>query len=198
MILLIDHYDTFTFNLYQYLAQLGEIVLVRRQDKLSLQEIKELKPKALVLTSGPGREDRSGRSQEFIKSFYQSLPILGIGLAHQAIGWAFGAKVVRAPNVVHGKISKIIHRGTGIFTALPNPLEVMGYHSSVIEKGTLPQEFMILATSLEGEIMAIKHKKYPLYGLQFHPESIGTVGGGEILKNFLNEVKGGQKIENLS
>lgn len=194
MILLIDNYDSFTFNLYQYLGELGEEVVVRRNDQVSLKEIENLKPKAILLSPGPGRPEKAGRSVEIIKSFYQTIPILGICLGHQAIGYAFGAKIVRAQKIMHGKISQLAHTGMGIFASLPRPLKAMRYHSLVIERKSLPSEFKIMATSLEdGEIMAIKHGRYPLYGLQFHPESIGTDAGKQILRNFLNENEGGRE-----
>lgn len=199
MILLIDNYDSFTFNLYQYLGELREEVVVKRNDQVSLGEIEALKPKAILLSPGPGRPEKAGRTIEIIKHFYRSIPILGICLGHQAIGHAFGAKIVRAQKIMHGKISQLAHTGTGIFASLPRPLKAMRYHSLVIERESLLPEFNILATSLDdGEIMAIKHEIYPLYGLQFHPESIGTEAGKQILQNFLSEVKGEERNESLS
>lgn len=192
MILLIDNYDSFTFNLYQYLGELGEDIMVRRNDQITLEEIDGLKPDAIVLSPGPGRPENAGVCVDVIKEFHSTVPILGICLGHQAIGYAFGAEIKKANMVMHGKISKIAHSKTEIFAGLIGPLEIMRYHSLVIDKDTLPENFEVTGTSMDDEeIMAMKHRSYPLYGLQFHPESIGTESGKRMLKNFTEEIKGG-------
>ncbi|UII54378.1 aminodeoxychorismate/anthranilate synthase component II [Cytobacillus spongiae] len=194
MILLIDNYDSFTFNLFQYFGELGEEVVVYRNDALSIAKIEQLKPDAIVLSPGPGRPEEAGICVDVIKQFHQQIPILGICLGHQAIGYAFGGKIEKARKIMHGKISKVTHRGNYLFQYLSQPLDVMRYHSLVIEKGSLPGYFQVLATSMDDqEIMAIKHEKAPLYGLQFHPESIGTLSGKKILANFLKEM--GREID---
>lgn len=199
MILLIDNYDSFTFNLYQYFGELGEEMMVRRNDQISLDEIRSLKPESICLSPGPGRPENAGLCIEIIQSFYQSIPILGICLGHQAIGSAFGANIVKANRIMHGKVSSMSHSSTDLFEHLPQPMEIMRYHSLVIERGSLHDDFLILGESTDDmEIMAIKHKHYPLYGLQFHPESIGTKNGKDILKKFLDEIRKEKQNENLS
>lgn len=190
MILLIDHYDSFTYNLYQFLGELGEEVYVARYDKISIDEVKQLKPSAIVFSPGPGNPEEKLETLHLIRSFYQSIPILGICLGHQAIGYVFGATIQHARTIKHGKTSNITHQGSHLFAYLHQPLEVMRYHSLVIKKDSLPHYFETLATSMDDqEIMAIRHRKYPVYGLQFHPESIGTKQGKQLLLNFLNEMK---------
>jgi anthranilate synthase component II len=189
MILLLDNYDSFIYNLYQYLGELGAEILVRRNDEISIDEINEINPNAIVISPGPGRPENAGRCIEIILHFYQRIPIIGICLGHQAIGAAFGAKIVPAKTIKHGKTSSIKHLGTGIFQNLSAPLEVMRYHSLVVDRDILPEVFEVLAISMDDqEIMAMKHQKYPLYGVQFHPESIGTISGKTILKNFLLKI----------
>jgi anthranilate synthase component II len=191
MILLIDNYDSFTFNLYQYLGELGEQVVVKRNDSLTVDEIVTLSPKAIVISPGPGRPEQAGICIEVIQQLYQTIPILGICLGHQAIGDAFGATITKANEIMHGKISKISHTKTEVFKDFEEPLEVMRYHSLVIEKGTLPETFQVLATSIDdGEIMAIKHNDAPLYGFQFHPESVGTESGKKLIQAFLTAIGG--------
>ncbi|WP_251553754.1 anthranilate synthase component II [Neobacillus muris] len=198
MILLIDNFDSFTFNLYQYLGELGETASVYRNNQLSITDIKKLKPTAVILSPGPGRPEDAGICVELIQTFYKEIPILGICLGHQAIGAAFGGAINRAAQVKHGKTSLINHSGNGIFNELPSPLEVMRYHSLIIEKRTLPKELEAISYSLDDqEIMAVKHIQYPVFGLQFHPESIGTPAGKQILKNFLYEIEGEKKHEKL-
>jgi anthranilate synthase component II len=198
MILLIDNFDSFTFNLYQYLGELGEKIAVYRNNQLSIEDIHTLNPKAIILSPGPGKPEEAGICVEIIQNFYHKIPILGICLGHQAIGTAFGSVVNRAKNIKHGKTSYITHSGTGLFNYLPSPLEVMRYHSLSIEKDSLSPEFECAAVSMEDqEIMAIKHYDYPVYGLQFHPESIGTPNGKQILKNFLLEIEREKKNERL-
>ncbi|WP_449619881.1 anthranilate synthase component II [Robertmurraya sp. Marseille-Q9965] len=199
MILLIDNYDSFTFNLYQYFGELDEEIIVKRNDQITLDEIVKLNPEAICLSPGPGRPEDAGICVEIIQSFYKRFPILGICLGHQAIGAAFGASVVKAKMIMHGKRSKMAHTGTYLFEQLPEPIEIMRYHSLVIEKGTLGNEFEVLGESIDDhEIMAVKHKKYPLYGLQFHPESVGTELGKQLLKRFLEEIRKEKENENLS
>jgi anthranilate synthase component II len=190
MIILIDHYDSFTYNLYQLLGELGEEIHVIRYDRYRLEEIKKWNPKAIVLSPGPGNPEDILQTLDLIKTYYQTIPILGICLGHQAIGYAFGSTITRASQIKHGKTSSINHIGNLLFSNLPQQIEVMRYHSLVIEKESLSLGFETLATSMDdGEIMAIKHKEYPLFGMQFHPESIGTKYGKQIVINFLNEIK---------
>ncbi|MEQ2525516.1 aminodeoxychorismate/anthranilate synthase component II [Robertmurraya yapensis] len=199
MILLIDNYDSFTFNLYQYLGELGEEIVVRRNDQITIEEISNLNPEAICLSPGPGRPEHAGICVEVIQSFYKRFPILGICLGHQAIGAAFGANVVKAKMIMHGKRSQMTHTGTDLFDQLSEPIEIMRYHSLVIEKGTLGNEFQVLGESKDdNEIMAIKHNSYPLYGLQFHPESVGTEIGKQLLGKFLEEIRKEKENESLS
>lgn len=189
MILLIDNYDSFTYNLYQQIGNLRSDIKVVRNDELSLQEIEELNPEAIVLSPGPGRPEDAGICIELVQKFYQHIPILGICLGHQVIAAALGGKVVQAKKIMHGKTSVLKHSRSGIFEHVPENVEVMRYHSLAVEKGSLPNVFMIDAVSKEEEeIMAIRHVEYPLYGLQFHPESIGTAQGKDVMRNFLTRV----------
>ncbi|MBW3113138.1 MULTISPECIES: anthranilate synthase component II [Bacillaceae] len=199
MILLIDNYDSFTYNLYQYIEELGERVVVRRNDATSLEEIKKLNPSGIILSPGPGKPEQAGICISIIQNLHSSVPIMGVCLGHQAIGAAFGATIELADNVMHGKTSLIKHNGSGVFEYLPQPLEVMRYHSLVIKKGTLKAPLEEVAHSMDdGEIMAIKHMKYPLYGVQFHPESIGTKTGKKIIQHFIDEMRKGNNREKLS
>jgi anthranilate synthase component II len=200
MILLIDNYDSFTFNLYQYLSELGAEVKTVRNDKLSLDDIDQMSPEAIVLSPGPGRPEQAGICVDLVRRFAPAIPILGICLGHQAIGYAFGGAIIRAKRIMHGKESAMSHQGTSLLKSLPQNLQVMRYHSLVIDKNKLPSDFLILGESVEdNEIMAIKHNVYPVFGLQFHPESIGTKSGKQILSNFLEEVRKGKLVyETLS
>jgi anthranilate synthase component II len=190
MILLIDNYDSFTYNLYQYFGELGEEIIVKRNDELTLSDIEQLAPEAIVISPGPGRPEQAGICIDVIQNLYKKYPILGICLGHQAIGYSFGAKIVKAENIMHGKVSKVLHSGNGLFTSLPQEIDVMRYHSLVIQKDTLSSDFDVLASSTDDEeIMAIKHREHSLYGMQFHPESVGTVDGKQLLKQFLNELR---------
>jgi anthranilate synthase component II len=199
MILLIDNFDSFTFNLYQYLGELGETVSVIRNNQLTIEQIREMNPKAIILSPGPGKPEDAGICIEAIQNLYQEFPILGICLGHQAIGAAFGSEIRRANVIKHGKTSQITHNGFGIFSYLPSPLEVMRYHSLVIDKDTLSSDLECVAQSMDDqEVMAIKHRYYPVFGLQFHPESIGTPTGKQLLKNFLTQIEGKMKNEELS
>jgi anthranilate synthase component II len=198
MILLIDNFDSFTFNLYQYLGELGETVTVFRNNQLTIQQIREMNPKAIILSPGPGKPEDAGICIEVIQNLYQEIPILGICLGHQAIGAAFGSEIRRANFIKHGKTSQITHNGNGIFTYLTSPLEVMRYHSLVVDKDTLSSDLECVAQSLDDQVvMAIKHRYYPVFGLQFHPESIGTPFGKQMLQNFLTEIEGKMRNEEI-
>lgn len=198
MILLIDNYDSFTFNLYQYLGELGEEISIHRNDRISIEEIRKLAPECIVLSPGPGRPENAGQCIKIINEFYDKIPILGVCLGHQAIGYAFGGVITRAENIMHGKTSELTHNGDILFQDLPVQLEVMRYHSLVIDRNSLPNELMALAISMDDqELMAIKHTNFPVYGLQFHPESVGTKKGKQILQNFLSEMRRDKGNENL-
>ncbi|MFS2058423.1 aminodeoxychorismate synthase component 2 [Kosakonia cowanii] len=185
MILLIDNYDSFTWNLYQYFCELGAHVEVRRNDELTLADIEMLAPQKMVISPGPCTPDESGISLDVIAHYAGKLPILGVCLGHQAIAQAFGATIVRAAKVMHGKTSPITHSGSGVFSGLNNPLTVTRYHSLVIDPPTLPDCFEVTAWSESGEIMGIRHKVWDLEGVQFHPESILSEQGHQLLENFL-------------
>ena len=186
MLLMIDNYDSFTYNLVQYFYQLGQQVEVIRNDKISLEEIKKLQPEFLVISPGPCTPNEAGISVEAIKYFKDSIPILGVCLGHQCMGSAFGADIVRSKELMHGKLSKIQHNGKGIFKEMPLDFIAARYHSLVIEPETLTSDFDINARTEDGTIMAIQHNSLPLVGLQFHPESIATDSGIQLLDNFLN------------
>ena len=185
MILMIDNYDSFTFNIVQYLGQLGEAVQVYRNDKIKIEEIRHLKPQAIFLSPGPCTPREAGITVDVIREFYKDLPIMGICLGHQSIGYAFGADVVRAGRIMHGKTSPIINDGKTIFAGLPNPFSAGRYHSLVVRPETLPDCLEVSARTVEGEIMGLRHKKYPVEGIQFHPESVLTPQGKRIIRNFL-------------
>lgn len=185
MILIIDNYDSFTYNLYQYLGEIEENIIVKRNDEITIAEIAALEPSAIIISPGPGRPENAGISMELIQTFYKQIPILGICLGHQAIGATFGANVIGAKQIMHGKTSVIEHTGTDLFVNQAPELPVMRYHSLVVERESVPAELEVTATALDdGEIMALKHRDYPLYGLQFHPESIGTKTGKALLHEF--------------
>ncbi len=187
MLLVIDNYDSFTYNLVQYLGELGEELVVRRNDEITVDEIGELQPRGIVISPGPGVPADAGVTIAAIRRWGPEIPTLGVCLGHQAIGEAFGGEVVRARAVMHGKTSRITHTGSGLFERLPNPMEVMRYHSLVVEPGSLPDELEVLATALDNpsEIHAIRHKEFPIWGVQFHPESVMTPDGKALLANFL-------------
>ena len=185
MILLIDNYDSFTFNLFQYLGEVESEIEVKRNDEITISEIEAMNPEIIMISPGPGRPEDAGICPEIIRAFYRDIPILGICLGHQAIGAVFGANVIRAQNIMHGKTSMIEHDGSSLFAKQQRQFPVMRYHSLVVERKSLPEELLVTAISLDdGEIMAMKHRDYPLYGLQFHPESIGTKIGKELLHEF--------------
>lgn len=185
-ILLIDNYDSFVHNISRYFTQLGANCRVVRNNMISLEQIRKLQPNYIILSPGPCTPNEAGITLAVIKEFYQSIPILGICLGHQAIGQAFGASIKRAKKPMHGKASRISHNNCDLFTGLKNPISVGRYHSLIVSEESLSNELDVLAYSQENEIMALAHKLYPLYGFQFHPESILTECGYEMLKNFLN------------
>ena len=186
MILLIDNYDSFTWNLYQYFCELGAEVVVRRNDVLSLEDVAALNPQKIVISPGPCTPDESGISLAVIKHYAGKVPILGVCLGHQAIAQAMGATIVRAAKVMHGKTAPVTHNGTGVFSGLNNPLTVTRYHSLVIDPPTLPDCFEVTAWSETREIMGIRHREWDLEGVQFHPESILSEQGHQLLANFLH------------
>ena len=186
MILMIDNYDSFTYNLVQYLGELGEKLKVVRNNKITISEIKKLKPDHIVISPGPGTPEDAGISMEAIKTFSGKIPVLGVCLGHQCLGQVFGGDVVRADRLMHGKTSMIHHNGRTIFKNIPDPFEATRYHSLIVKRQTLPDCLEIIAETKEKEIMGLKHRKHPTWGVQFHPESILTGPGKEILKNFIN------------
>ena len=187
MILVIDNYDSFTYNLVQYLGSLGAEVVVRRNDAIEVEEIGALAPSALVLSPGPCAPAQAGITIPAIRRWGATIPTLGVCLGHQAIGEAYGGEVVRAERVMHGKTSRIVHDGTGVFADLPSPMQVMRYHSLVIAPGSLPEELEVVAYAEDepSEVHAIRHREHPVYGVQFHPESVMTPDGMRLLRNFL-------------
>lgn len=184
MILIIDNYDSFTYNLVQYLGELGQSLKVYRNDKIDLKEILNINPDKIVISPGPGRPKDAGISNMVIKNFSGKVPILGVCLGHQCIGEAFGGRVVRAKHIMHGKTSLIYHNKKGIFKGIKNPFEATRYHSLLIENKSLPKVLEVTAKTKEGEIMGVKHKDFSVWGVQFHPESILTFEGKKILNNF--------------
>ena len=185
MILVIDNYDSFTFNLVQYLGELGADLLVHRNDKIQLAEIEKLNPNGIIISPGPGRPEQAGITLELITLFARKIPILGVCLGHQAIGVAFGGKIIASSKIMHGKTSQIYHTGKGLFQNLINPLTAARYHSLQVEKESLPTDLQVTANTDDGMIMGLQHISYPLFGVQFHPESILTAQGKKLLTNFL-------------
>ncbi|ANY73576.1 anthranilate/aminodeoxychorismate synthase component II [Paenibacillus ihbetae] len=190
MILVIDNYDSFTYNLVQYLGELGEEVKVFRNDEIDIAGIEALAPDHILISPGPCTPNEAGVSLEVISHFKGVIPIFGVCLGHQAIGQAFGGKVIRAERLMHGKTSPIQHEGRSVFEGLPNPFTATRYHSLIVEKESLPDELEITAWTEEGEIMGLAHKQYPVEGVQFHPESIITDHGHQMLRNFLKRTAG--------
>lgn len=186
MILMIDNYDSFTYNLVQYLGDMGKELKVFRNDKITISEIKKLKPESIVISPGPGEPQDAGISVDVIRELQGQFPILGVCLGHQAIGAAFGARIIRAKNLMHGKTSLIYHTKKAIFKGLPNPFEATRYHSLLVDAKTFPRELEVLAWTKQKEIMGLRHRRLPIYGVQFHPESIMTKVGKKLLKNFLS------------
>ena len=187
MILVIDNYDSFTYNLVQYLGEMKAEVKVVRNDKITIDEIRRLKPEAIVISPGPCTPKEAGISVPIVKELYKEIPILGVCLGHQSIGEAFGGNVVKAPSVVHGKTSEVLHEGKGIFKSIPLKFKATRYHSLVIEPKTLPDSLYITAKTADGVIMGVQHKQYPVFGVQFHPESIATEYGKVLLRNFVEK-----------
>lgn len=185
MILVIDNYDSFTYNLVQYLGELGADLKVFRNDKIAVEDIDKMKPGRILISPGPGQPKNAGISEAVISRFASVMPILGVCLGHQAIGEVFGGRIIRADNLMHGKTSLIHHNGKDIFKDVKNPFEATRYHSLIVERKSLPNTLEVTAETDDKEVMALKHNKYPVYGVQFHPESILTVEGKKILKNFL-------------
>ncbi|MBI3405792.1 MAG: aminodeoxychorismate/anthranilate synthase component II [Acidobacteria bacterium] len=186
MILLLDNYDSFTYNLAQYLGQLGQQLEVRRNDKITCDEVAALAPERIVISPGPGIPQRAGITVELVRRFAGKIPILGVCLGHQAIGHAFGGRVIRADSIMHGKTSEIRHDGKTIFRKLPQSFTATRYHSLIVERKSLPRELEISAETADGTIMALRHKKFRVEGVQFHPESVLTEAGMNLLKNFLS------------
>lgn len=185
MLLVIDNYDSFTYNLVQYFGELGADLLVKRNDEITLDEIAALKPEKICISPGPCTPNEAGISNEVIKRFGSTTPLLGVCLGHQCIGHVFGGDVVRAGRLMHGKTSPILHKGTGVFAGLPNPFEATRYHSLLVKRETFPSVLEINAETAEGEIMGLRHREFPIHGVQFHPESILTLEGKKLLQNFL-------------
>ena len=182
---MIDNYDSFTYNLVQYLGELRARVAVFRNDKITIEAIRKLKPTHIVISPGPGRPDEAGISLDVIKEFSGKIPILGVCLGHQCIGQSFGGRIIQAKKLMHGKTSRIYHNKTGIFAGIANPFCATRYHSLVVEKKSFPKDLEVIARSEDNEVMALKHRAFAVWGVQFHPESIMTQGGKKLLGNFL-------------
>ncbi len=189
MILMIDNYDSFTYNLVQYLSEMGEKLVVKRNDAITLSAAKRLKPNSIVISPGPGRPSDAGVSSELIRHFAGKVPILGVCLGHQCIGEVFGGEVIRAKRPMHGKTSKIYHEKLPLFAGLSNPFDATRYHSLIVKRENLPAILRITAWTQDKEIMALQHRHFPVFGVQFHPESILTTAGKDLLRNFLKIAK---------
>ncbi len=185
MIVVLDNYDSFTYNLVQYIGEMGVEQRVVRNDQITVAELSAMKPDGIIISPGPCTPSEAGISVESVQSLFRQVPILGVCLGHQAIGEAFGGKIVRAPSIVHGKTSSIIHNGKGIFSGVPSPFVATRYHSLIVEKSSFPDTLEITAWTEDGVIMGLRHKDAPTFGVQFHPESIATQHGKAILRNFL-------------
>jgi anthranilate synthase/aminodeoxychorismate synthase-like glutamine amidotransferase len=186
MLLVIDNYDSFTYNLVQYFGELGAVPVVKRNDEVTLDEIAAMKPEKIVISPGPCTPNEAGISNDVIRRFGASTPLLGVCLGHQCIGHVFGGDVVRAGRLMHGKTSPILHKNVGVFAGLPNPFDATRYHSLLVKPETLPECLEVTAETAEHEIMGLRHKELPIQGVQFHPESILTVEGKRLLQNFLS------------
>jgi anthranilate synthase/aminodeoxychorismate synthase-like glutamine amidotransferase len=186
MILVLDNYDSFTYNLVQYFGELGEELVVRRNDRTTIDEVEQLRPEKICISPGPGTPDEAGISNDLIRHFGPRIPVLGVCLGHQCIGQVYGGEVVRADRIMHGKTSPILHEGDGVFRGLPIPFEATRYHSLIVRRETLPDELEVVAETSEHEIMGLRHRKHPVHGVQFHPESIMTGEGKKLLANFLS------------
>ncbi|MER3447177.1 MAG: anthranilate/aminodeoxychorismate synthase component II [Candidatus Dadabacteria bacterium] len=197
MILMIDNYDSFTYNLVHYLGELGEKVLVFRNDKITIEEVGRLNPDIVVISPGPCTPKEAGISVDLIKEFAGRIPILGVCLGHQSIGYAFGGNIVRAKRLLHGKTSQVYHDGKGIYEGVPNPFEATRYHSLLIERESLPDELEVTSWTDEGEIMGVRHREYLIEGVQFHPESILTKHGKDLLRNFVRIASSDYKFKNI-
>jgi len=198
MILVLDNYDSFTYNLVQYFGQLGVEMVIRRNDELAVEEVRALKPDGICISPGPCSPTEAGISNEVIRRLAGEVPILGVCLGHQCIGEVFGGEVVRADRLMHGKTSPILHGGRGVFEGLPSPFDATRYHSLVVRRETLPDCLEITAETAEGEIMGLQHRTLPVFGVQFHPESILTLEGMKILENFIRIVGSQTPRENTS
>jgi anthranilate synthase/aminodeoxychorismate synthase-like glutamine amidotransferase len=185
MLLVIDNYDSFTYNLVQYFGELGADPQVKRNDAITPDEVEKMKPQKIVISPGPGRPEEAGISMELSRKFGGKIPILGVCLGHQCMGEVYGGKVVRAGRLMHGKTSPIQHDGKGVFQGLPNPFEATRYHSLIVDKNSVPSCLEVCAETAEGEIMGLRHREYPVHGVQFHPESILSKEGKDLLANFL-------------
>jgi len=185
MLLVIDNYDSFTYNLVQYFGELGADPVVRRNDAMTPDKVETMRPSKIVISPGPGTPADAGISMELIRRFGPKIPILGVCLGHQCMGEVYGGKVVRAERLMHGKTSPIRHDGMGVFAGLPNPFEATRYHSLIVEKVSVPKSLLVSADTVEGEIMGLRHREYPVHGVQFHPESILSKEGKDLLANFL-------------
>jgi anthranilate synthase/aminodeoxychorismate synthase-like glutamine amidotransferase len=186
MLLVIDNYDSFTYNLVQYFGELGIEPVVRRNDEVGIEEIRAMRPERICVSPGPCTPSEAGISCDVVREFGPHLPVLGVCLGHQSIGQVFGGEVVRADRLMHGKTSPILHNGTGVFAGLPNPFEATRYHSLLVRRDSLPDCLAITAETAEGEIMGLAHREFPVHGVQFHPESILTQEGKRLLRNFLS------------
>jgi len=192
VILVVDNYDSFTYNLVQYLAEMGEDVVVRRNDAIDVPAVRQMAPEAILLSPGPGTPDRAGVTPVIVREMQSELPILGICLGHQAIGEAFGGRIVRAGRIVHGKTSRILHDGRGVFEGLPEGFQATRYHSLAVAQDSVPASLEVTSRSDDGEIMGLRHRSLPIEGVQFHPESILTEHGHALLRNFLRHARRAQ------
>lgn len=186
MIVIIDNYDSFTYNLYQYVGEINPDIKVFRNDKVTIDELKKMDISHIIISPGPGTPQDSGISKDVIKEFGSKIPMLGVCLGHQTMGEVYGCEVLSAKELVHGKTSMIYHDGTGLFKGVDNPIKVTRYHSLIIDKASSSPELTFSAKTTDGEVMALMHKKHPIFGVQFHPESIATICGKQIIENFLN------------